>query len=364
MVEELVATGTARRLFDAVRDEIADTATRLDDVVMAERHRVGRLDSLLVAVDLATLLLAVLLVALAGSLARRWITKPLDELSTSVQRVAAGSLRSSVVVEGPPDFADLAADVDAMRRRILAEVEEADRAREALAERGMVVLTLRDELAAGHVPLPPGVAVAGRFAPAQGVVAGDWFDVVRLPDDRVAVALVDVSGHGAGVGAFALKTKALTLAALQSHEPGDVFRWLFERLGDTGEQFLTGVIAVLDPQTGAVQYASAGHPPLFLGGLTGVVELGPTGPLLGPIDATWETREVALDRGGALVAYSDGLIEARDERGDPFGVRALGAIVERTQLHGADAVADACMDAVHEHQASREDDLTLVVVAR
>jgi sigma-B regulation protein RsbU (phosphoserine phosphatase) len=251
-----------------------------------------------------------------------------------------------------------------MRRRILQEVEEAERAREALADRGMVVLTLREELAAAPPVLPPGVTIAGRFAPAQGIVAGDWFDVLRLDADRVAVALVDVSGHGAGVGAFALRTKALTLAAIQSHDPGDAFGWVADRLGDTGEQFLTGIILVLDAASGTVRYASAGHPPLLLAGLTGIIELGPTGPLLGPINGRWATEEIDLARGGALVAYSDGLIEARNDDGVPFGVAGLVDVVERTQLGGPDAVADACLDAVQRHQVTREDDLTLLVVSR
>jgi CHASE3 domain sensor protein len=364
VVESLVAAGTARRFFDDIRTEFTDLSGRLNDDADALRANLDRLDDLLLAVDVATLALALALLALAAFLARWWFTRPLDALTRSVQEVAGGSLRSTITVDGPPDFTALAADVDAMRRRILAEVEEAERAREALAERGMVVLTLREELAAGQADLPPGIGLAGRFAPAQGIVAGDWFDVVRLPDDRIALALVDVSGHGAGVGAFALRTKALTLAALHSLPPGDAFRWVSDRLGDTGEQFLTGIIAVLDPDDGTVQYASAGHPPLLLGGLTGIAELGPTGPLLGPLDATWETREVELTRGGVLVAFSDGLIEARDAEGDAFGVRRITAIVERTQLGGPDAVADACLDAVQAHQVTREDDLTLVVLAR
>jgi sigma-B regulation protein RsbU (phosphoserine phosphatase) len=251
-----------------------------------------------------------------------------------------------------------------MRRRILAEVEEAERAREALADRGMIVLTLRDELGATTPVLPPGLEVTGRFLPAQGIVAGDWYDVVRISDDRVAMALVDVSGHGAGVGAFALRTKTLALAAMQTLAPGDVLGWLASRLGDTGEQFLTGIVLDVDGRSGVVRYASAGHPPMLLGGVTGVVELAPTGPLLGPVAGTWETKEVELARGGVLVAFSDGLLEARDADGTVFGLRRLREIVESTQLNGADAVADACMTAVTEHQSTRADDLTLVVVGR
>jgi CHASE3 domain sensor protein len=364
VIASLVGAGTSRRLFDAIRTEIDVLAAQLEAAADAARDDVDRLDQLLLGVDVGTLVLALALLGFAGFLARWWFTRPLEALTRSVQAVAGGSLHSSISADGPPDFIALAADVDAMRRRILAEVDEAERAREALADRGMIVLTLREELAAGRCELPPGISLAGRFAPAQGIVAGDWFDVVRLPDDRVAVALVDVSGHGAGVGAFALRTKALTLAALETHEPGDALRWVYERLGDTGEQFLTGIIVVLDPDDGRVRYASAGHPPLLLGGLTGITELGPTGPLLGPIDATWDTHEVELTRGGVLVAYSDGLIEARDVAGSTFGVPRLVEIVERTQLGGPDAVADACLDAVQGHQSSTEDDLTLVVLAR
>ncbi|HVM53307.1 MAG TPA: SpoIIE family protein phosphatase [Acidimicrobiales bacterium] len=364
VVEALVAGGTSRDLFEAARTELDELQYRLALADMSKRADVNRLDTVLIATDLGALILAVGLIAVAALLARRWFTRPLQALSTSVQAVAGGALRSSVTVEGPPEFVELAGDVDAMRRRILAEVEEAERAREALAERGMIVLTLREELAAAQPALPDGVELAGRFAPAQGIVAGDWYDVVPLDGGRLAVALVDVSGHGAGVGAFALRTKALTLAALRSHPPGEAFSWLSDRLGDTGEQFLTGVVLVLDPATGTLEYASAGHPPLLLAGVTGVAELGATGPLLGPLGGAWTTERVVLERGGAIVAFSDGLIEARSDDGEPFGVRRLAEIVERTQLEGPARVADACLESVQRHQARREDDLTLVVVAR
>lgn len=364
VVESLVATGTGKQLFDAIRTEVKDLGDRIDARIVDDRRDVNRLDDALLAIDIGTLLLAVGLLALSGWLARRWVTRPLEALGASVQEVAGGALQTTVRASGPPELHELADHVDAMRRRILAEVEEAERAREALADRGMIVLTLREELQAGVPELPAGIGFAGRFTAAQGIVAGDWFDVIRLSEDRIAIALVDVSGHGAGVGAFALRTKALTIAALQTHDPGDAFSWVASRLGDTGEQFLTGVIIVLDAQSGTVRYASAGHPPVLLAGVRGITELGPTGPLLGPVGGTWATEEVELTRGGVLVAYSDGLIESRDERGSVFGVERVAELVEANQLGGPDAVADACIDAVEKHQVTREDDITLVVLSR
>lgn len=360
----LVTGGTGRRLFEAAREEVVLLREDLRAALDHARRSVQRRDDVVLGVEMATVGFAIALVGVLAVLMSRWVIGPLDDLGRSVRSVASGSLQSQVAVTGPPDLADLAADVDSMRRRILAEVDDAARAREALADRGMVVLTLRDELAAGDVSMPAGLELAARFQPAAGIVAGDWFDVVRLDSDRVALALVDVSGHGAGAGAFALRTKALTLAALQTHEPGDALEWVASRLGDTGEQFLTGVILVLEAGSGRIRYASAGHPPILLGGLTGIDELGPTGPLLGPVRGHWTTAEAVLERGGVVAVYSDGLVEARNELREPFGVDRLRTVVERTQLGGPEAVADACLGAVATHQVEREDDLTLCVLGR
>ena len=360
----LVTGGTSRRMFEAAREEIAFVRGQIDAERRAADADVERYDDLVLTVEALSVAALGAFVGVLALLMGRWVMRPLDALGRSVRSVASGAIGAPVTVDGPPDVVDLASDVDSMRRRILSEVDDAARAREALADRGMVVLTLRDELAAGHVPLPPGVQLAARFEPAAGIVAGDWFDVVRLDADRVALALVDVSGHGAGVGAFALRTKALTMAAVQTHEPGDAFGWVLSRLGDTGEQFLTGVIVVLEAATGRIRYASAGHPPMLLAGLTGVSELPATGPLLGPVPGRWETAEATLERGGVLAAYSDGLVEARDADRALFGIRRLAGIVEQAQLGGPQAVADACLAEVTAHQAEREDDLTLCVLAR
>jgi sigma-B regulation protein RsbU (phosphoserine phosphatase) len=210
------------------------------------------------------------------------------------------------------------------------------------------------------------VSLAGRFRPAKGLVAGDWYDLVRLDDDRVVLALIDVSGHGAEVATFALRTKALTMAAVEAHGPGEAFSWLASHLGDTGELFLTGAIIEVSAETGTIRYASAGHPPLLLAGVTGVTELPPTGPLLGPLDGSWATAESTLERGGVLVAYSDGLIEARDATRAMFGVARLEKIVLEHQLAGVDAVANAALDALEAFAAEhgRDDDVTLCVLGR
>jgi len=364
-VAALVASGTGRQLFERVRTEIADVSASLDARLRRQQHRVNDLTHRLDALRIANIVMAMAIIGITAKLAIDWLTMPLQRLSHAVRNTAAGALRDPIPATGPPDVAELAADVDAMRRRLLAEVDDAARARAALADRGMIVVTLRDDLAPAEVPLPPGLLLAGRFRPAKGLVAGDWYDVVRLSDDRIALALIDVSGHGAEVATFALRTKALTMAAITSHGPGAAFSWLASHLGETGELFLTGVIIEVSASTGEVRYASAGHPPMLLAGLTGVTELPATGPLLGPLPGRWETMSAQLDRGGILLAYSDGLAEAREEGGTQFGLDRVSQVVTQHQLSGVNAVADATIRAVEAFaDDAGRDDITICVLGR
>jgi CHASE3 domain sensor protein len=365
VVTALVESGTATRLFGQARMEIEDLAADLDRRQERKERQVEQLDDTLVLLRLGNLVVAIALLALVRRLVIRWVTQPIERLAAAVRGAASGRLHDPIPASGPPDLASLGNDIDAMRRRLLSELDDAARARTALADRGMIVVTLREDLAPSPVALPDGLSLAGRFLPAKGLVPGDWYDVVRIDDDQIAFALVDVSGHGAEVATFALRTKALTMAAVTAHEPGDALAWVAAQIGETGELFFTGVVVRVSASTGAIRYASAGHPPLLLAGLTGVLELAPTGPLLGPWTGSWATEKAQLDRGGVLMAYSDGLVEARDSTGELFGVPRLTKLVSDQQMAGVDAVADAALDAVQSYAADPgRDDVTICVVSR
>ena len=365
VVTALVSSGTATRLFEQASAEIDDVTAVVHRRQEAKEQHVHNLDETLVFVRVTTIAIAIALLALVRRLVTNWITRPIEQLARAVRGAASGRLLQPIPSPGPPDVASLGADVDAMRLRLLAELDDAARARTALADRGMIVVTLRDDLAPSSIALPGGLDIAGRFVPAKGLVPGDWYDVVRIGDDQVVVALVDVSGHGAEVATFALRTKALLIAAARERAPGDAFRWVADQLGDTGDLFFTGAIVKISASTGQLDYASAGHPPLLLAGVTGVEELGPTGPLVGPWSGDWDTVGAQLDRGGIMAVYSDGLIEARNADGEFFGTARLAALIAEQQLSGVDAVADAALAGVQAFAADPgRDDVTLCIVSR
>jgi len=366
----LVATGTGTDLLGRARTEIAGLQAAVERQLSHRRAQLDDLGGVLAAVSVFSAFAGLALLWLAGGLLSRWVSRPVTELSAAVREVASGDLSAPIPAAGPPDLAELGRDVEAMRQRLVAEIEEATNARFALAQRGMVVLALRDELAPGSLDVDPRLRIASRFQPAEGVVAGDWFDVVDLGDGRFAVALVDISGHGTAAGMLALKTKYLTLAALRNGlSPAQSLRWLAGQLGDTGESFLTGVIIEISPCSGRLRYASAGHPPVLLCDRGSISQLDPTGPLLGPLKADWSDAEAVLPPTASLAIYSDGLVEAQGPDGAEFGVDRLTELLEG--MHQGDdgcdpdVLADLCFSEVNGIiGGERRDDITLVVVGR
>ena len=365
--EALVASEGTLKLFEQATSRIDEVRRGVNvELTQAEQDR-DRARSLTTRVLVASLVVALGAMVVVRLLVTRWLTVPLDDLRRSVAQVAGGDLDHEIEGVGPPELEEVAVGVEAMRRRILTELGDADRARGALARRGLVVLTLRDELAPSKVPLAPGWAVAGRFEPAEGIIAGDWWDVVDLGDGRTALALVDVAGHGAATGVYALRTKQLVMAALREGlGPAEVWSWVQRAMGDTGEQFLTGALVVLDPVTGRCRWSSAGHPDLLLVNPGGSISrLEASGPVCGGIPGPWDEEEAVVEPGGFLVAFTDGVVEPRDAAGEEFGVDRLLEVVRRSSDGTADTLADACIAAARRHAAGRFiDDVTLVVLGR
>lgn len=357
-------TTLGRPRFEAFQDA-ADTLSRHIDqrldraqVVLAANER--RLLRLLLGAGLA----AVTILALVLAALDRWVIDPVERLSAAVRAVAAGNLSDSVSVVGPREVVELADDVEAMRLRIVAELEEMRRANEALEQQAPLVVGLRNVLVPA-IEVPENLELASMFLPAEGVLAGDWFDLWSLEDGRVALVVVDISGHGAEAGLFALRLKDLLVSAVAIFpQPGDALAWVASRLGDTGERFATIFLSVLDTERDRLLYASAGHPPVLLATPSSVASLLPTGPLLGPLRGTWDTSAAPLAKEAILVAYTDGLIEARSETGDEFGSGRLLDVVTRLRSARPAEVVDGCRAELDGFAAGRyADDVTLVAVS-
>jgi sigma-B regulation protein RsbU (phosphoserine phosphatase) len=289
-----------------------------------------------------------------------------SRLTSQVRGVAAGNLQDPVVGTGPVEFEHLGHDVELMRRRIVDDLEETQRAVEALEQNAPLVASLRTQLSAtSDAALPPGLQIVGRLEPAYGVLAGDWYDVISVDDDRAVLVVVDVCGHGSQAGLRALWLKHLLVPALvMGLEPGDALNWVAGQMGDTGEWFATCVIVEIDAATGRCRYANAGHPPPLLVGSTGIELLPATGTLFGALAGQhWSTEDASLAEGQMLVVYTDGITETRNAAGDEFGDQRLVSCFRSGRQADPAALADDIMQTVHAFGPERlTDDVTLAVV--
>ena len=353
-----------RSRFESFRDEVGELRVALDEETARSEAALlvaeDRLLRLLLGAAVAALVILMLVLAALD----QWVIAPVNRLKDAVRRVAGGDLTQAVVVDGPREVVDLGDDVDAMRVRILSELEEMRRANEALAQQAPLVVGLRDVLLPA-VQAPASLRLDSLFLPAEGVLAGDWFDIWTLDDGRVGMVVADISGHGAEAGLFALRLKDLLVSAVAIFpQPGEALGWVAERLGDTGERFATIFLTVIDGDRGRMLYANAGHPAVLLAQPESIVSLLPTGPILGPLRAGWETRSARLNPDTVLVAYTDGLIEARSPTGEEFGSARLLEVVTRVRGRSPQEVVAACRTELEGFAAGRfQDDVTLVAIA-
>lgn len=353
-------------LFDRVRDSVTDLVIGLDRRQEATRLSVAHARSRL-RVQLLTMSGAsLLLIAFSVVAMRRWITVPVAVLSTQAERVAGGDLDAHIQATGPVEFEQIGRNMERMRRRIVSELRSTTQAFEALEQRAPVVSKMRDQLRTRTATdLPAGLQVTAALEPAHGVLAGDWYDVVRIDEDRAAVLVVDVSGHGEEAGLRALWLKHLMVPAVRMGlAPGEALNWVAREIGDTAEWFATCVVIEIDASNGSCLYANAGHPPPMLFGPDGFEELAVTGPLFGPLPGqTWSTSETALRSGQMLVVYTDGIVEARNATGEEFGDERLISCFRSSKLEDAHALTEDVMDTVHSFGSERlKDDATLAVI--
>ncbi|MGH7568725.1 MAG: PP2C family protein-serine/threonine phosphatase, partial [Gemmatimonadales bacterium] len=190
-------------------------------------------------------------------------------------------------------------------------------------------LELAHDLQLKLLPSPLVIAskadVAARCRPAESV-GGDFYNLLRLRDERIGVMIGDVSTHGFGAALImALAMAASGIHAESAETPSEVLRRLEESLAQElakTEMFLTLFYAVIDPGRGVLTYANGGHAHAFVvSGATGAVaRLAATRPPLGlaadpGADAVrpWRRRE------DILCLFTDGIADARSERGERYG---------------------------------------------
>jgi serine phosphatase RsbU (regulator of sigma subunit) len=203
----------------------------------------------------------------------------------------------------------------------------------------------------------------------RGDLGGDLYDYVELDDGRLAVVLGDVTGHGVDAAADMAMAKYVFRSLAREHPmPGDFLAAANEVVvGEiTPGKFITMLYLLIDPNTGDVICASAGHPPPRLVAPDGsVVPLAASGLALG-VDTNQEYREVRgrLEPRGSVVLYTDGVVEARHDA-ELYGFERLDELLARRHdLPPQDLAASMIQAARRFTGGELLDDCAVLVVRR
>lgn len=355
----------SRDLFEAVRTRTTDLGGRIDAHLTAARQAAERASHLVFAVLAVSVGVSIVATALVALLLRRWVTRPLDHLTTAIGDLRQGEV-VAIPVEGPPEVRAVGRAIDGLQREVRSQRDRAVHAREALEQSATLAVQVNASLAAQLGDYPDGWTVAAALRPAEGLAAGDCYDVSLVSPHHIGLVVLDIAGHGAESAITALRCKELVKAALRSGvAPGDTLAWLARQdHGIEAGSFLTAVVADIDTRTGTCRYANAGHPPPPIVGDVRRT-LRPTGPLFGPFAASWGTATEVVEPGEKLVVYTDGLTEARDNARGFYGEERVVEVIADAACADAQAVVKVLLDDLDAFTTGRaRDDVTLIVVCR
>jgi serine phosphatase RsbU (regulator of sigma subunit) len=204
-------------------------------------------------------------------------------------------------------------------------------------------------------------------------VGGDFYDFIALDERRIGVAVGDVSGHGVSAALIMAITVALLRAgACRGCSPAEVLTAVNAQLLNLGANgmFVTALYGTLDIDSGEFTYARAGHEPVLMTGADGLdagYDDNGGGRLLGLFDTVaLQEATVRLSASGALVLFTDGVIEARSAAREFFGEDRLSELAAAHSGLGAQALCDRIVEAVKEHAGgqAQSDDITVIAIRR
>jgi sigma-B regulation protein RsbU (phosphoserine phosphatase) len=218
----------------------------------------------------------------------------------------------------------------------------------------------------------PGYAFAAYYATSTRA-GGDYYDFFPLSGGRLGILIADVSGHGAPAAVVMAMLRVLLHAAPEALDaPAAVLLDANRRLAANipPGQFVTACYAVLEPRTGALDFALAGHEPPLVAHLdANTIDAFPPvgGPPMGPFpDARFECARIVLAPGDTVLFSTDGLSEAMNPQSQLFGSERVCALLRAARAAPPEEVRDRLVEAVDRHGRGleRTDDLTLLVLRR
>ncbi|MCK2088847.1 SpoIIE family protein phosphatase [Thauera aromatica] len=316
-----------------------------------------------------------LLLVLAVALIARSITRPVHALSEAVATLADGNLDAPLPPpQGQDEVAHLTSAFGRMRdslKRHIADLQSSTAARERMHSELKVAHNIQMDLVPKTFPAYPhrkDIDLSAMIVPAREV-GGDFYDFFMLGDDRLVVAIGDVSGKGVPAALFMAVTRSFLRSEFKvQDDPGKVLTRVNDAIAESNEScmFVTLFCAVIHLDAGRVDYSNAGHNlPVHL--RDGVLSWVPTpaGTVAAGVmpGMEYDTLSLDLQADDALLLYTDGVTEAMSPASVLYGDERLLACLKAAGKQTCEATLDTLFQDVLRHAdgADQSDDITTLM---
>ena len=255
-----------------------------------------------------------------------------------------------------------------MRQRLEQEKHERERIEQELR----VARSIQQASLPKVVPELEGWEISPYYQPAREV-GGDFYDFFELPNGRIGIVVGDATGKGGPAALVMASARSMLRAVAQaSSSPGEVLRRVNEPLATDipRNMFVTCFYAILEPESGSLRYANAGHDlPYLRRRGDDAEELRARGMPLGLMPGmSYEEKEITLEVGDGALLYSDGLVEAHDpQRREMFGFPRLRELVAEHDDDDERSLVDSLIGELYSFVGEgweQEDDITLLTLRR
>jgi predicted ester cyclase len=282
--------------------------------------------------------------------------REMSDMAVTIHRIAGGKIAEEWSM----------GTLGSKLRRQRLEQERIERAR--IEQELRVARSIQQASLPKEVPSLEGWKISPFYRPAREV-GGDFYDFHLLSEGHVGVVVGDATGKGVPAALVMSSTRSMLRAlARASNSPGEVLEQVNDLLVSDipANMFVTCFYAILDPESGRLRYANAGHDLPYLHRNGTAEDLRARGMPLGLMPGMgYEEKEIDLDAGEGVFFYSDGLVEAHDPKGEMFGFPRLRALI--TEHTEEKSLGEFLMEELYAFVGEgweQEDDITLLTLRR
>jgi len=211
--------------------------------------------------------------------------------------------------------------------------------------------------------------IAATYIPCKEM-SGDFYDIIPMKDGKWAFIMADVSGKSIPAAMLMSNFQASVRTIFQF---SDNLAWIMENLNQmimrqtSADRYITVFAAIYDSHSGVLDYVNAGHnPPFILKKSKEFTLLNKGGIFLGAFPWEYEKTGLKLENDDLLVIYTDGLVEAMNEKEEEFELERLKQLVKANQHQKLSELKETIIEAVRDHVGSQqlEDDFTLMLIRK